>query len=395
MAHAQDMMRSLLACGLFLLCLSMAQAGGPTQADYFGLHIHRADQGTAWPAVPFGSWRLWDAAVSWDRLEPQPRQWDFSRLDRYVAMAALTRTDVLMPLANTPRWAAARPDEPSGYKPGNASEPADLGHWDRFVQAVGERYKGRIRYYEIWNEPDDKTHFTGSLPVLIEMTCRAHRILKQIDPDIRIVSPATAGGGGHIDFLDRFLAQGGKACVDVIAHHFYVPRLGPEAMVPHIRQVRAVMERHRLGHLPLWNTESGWWIENADNGPYGNNVTRGGWRMLSATEAADAVVKSLLLARGEGVDRFYWYAWDNGSMGFLEADGRSLKPAAAAWRRVAELMRGKSSAPCQQTATEWRCELKGQDGRLQAVSWPVDATALLPREGKGNYPALSQIRGLP
>lgn len=389
------MMRRLLACGLYLLGLSMAQAAGPTQADYFGLHIHRADQGTAWPAVPFGSWRLWDASVSWDRLEPQPRQWDFSRLDRYVAMAALTRTDVLMPLANTPRWAAARPDEPSGYKPGNASEPADLGHWDSFVQAVGERYKGRIRYYEIWNEPDDKTHFTGSLSVLIEMTCRAHRILKQIDPDIRVVSPATAGGGGHIDFLDRFLTQGGKACVDIIAHHFYVPRFGPEAMVPHIRQVRAVMERHRLAHLPLWNTESGWWIENADNGPYGNNVTRGGWRMLSATEAADAVVKSLLLARGEGVDRFYWYAWDNGSMGFLEADGRTLKPAAAAWRRVAELMRGKSSTPCQQTAAEWRCELKGQDGWARTVSWPVDATALLPREGKGNYPAISQIRGLP
>lgn len=395
MAHAKTMKSYWLLFSFGLLGFSLANAAGPTPLSYFGLHLHRADQGTPWPAVPFGTWRLWDAYVSWDRIQVQPEQWDFSRLDRYVAMAALTRTEVLLPLANTPRWAAARPDEPSGYKPGNASEPADMQHWERYVAKVGERYKGRIRLYEIWNEPDDKNHFTGSLPVLIDMACRAHRILKQIDPEIRIVSPATAGGGGHIDFLDRFLAQGGKACVDVIAHHFYVPRLGPEAMVPHIRQVRSAMQRHGLAHLPLWNTESGWWIENASNGPYGNNVTRGGWRMLSATEAADAVIKSLLLARGEGVDRFYWYAWDNGSMGFLEADVKTLKPAAIAWQRVVQFMRDKSSFPCVQKDNDWQCVLKDAEGTTHRISWAVDPGALVAREGKGSYPLRSQIRGLP
>ena len=182
----------------------------PVPLTYFGLHIHRADAGTAWPNVPFGSWRLWDAYVGWAQLEPERGKWDFTRLDKYAAMARITKTDLLLPLAMTPRWAAARPDEPSPYKPGNSSEPASLVDWENYVATVAERYKGRIMHYEVWNEPSDKSHFTGNLESLVRLTCAAYRVLKKIDPGIQVVSPASAGGGRHLEYLDNFLRAGGK-----------------------------------------------------------------------------------------------------------------------------------------------------------------------------------------
>ncbi len=315
------MNRIFILIGLFLFLVAgqgrAEEAGGqgaekPVPREFFGLHMHRADAGTAWPSVPFGSWRLWDAYVGWTHLEPERGRWDFSRLDRYVAMAGLTKVDILLPLAMTPQWASVRPFEQRSYKPGNVAEPARMEDWVNYVATVGKRYKGKIRHYEIWNEPSDQSHYSGSREVLVQMTCLAHKTLKEIDPNIRIVSPASAGGGRHIEYLDRFLASGGKDCVDIVGHHFYVFNKPPEAMVPLIREVRRIMRKNGVANKPLWNTETGWWIANGDGTPDHPMVAKGGWKRLDIEkESGDYVVQAFLLARAEGVDRFFWYAWDN------------------------------------------------------------------------------------
>jgi len=136
------MKTSLLAFLAFFLSLTPVRAdtseknADPLPLTYFGLHIHRSDSGTSWPNVPFGSWRLWDSYVGWAQLEPSRGTWDFSRLDKYVAMARLTKVDILLPLAMTPQWASARPYEASPYRPGNAAEPANMDDWVRYVTTV-------------------------------------------------------------------------------------------------------------------------------------------------------------------------------------------------------------------------------------------------------------------
>lgn len=358
-----------------LLALShicSAQSSNQTKIplQYFGLHIHRADEGTPWPNVPFGSWRLWDAHVSWAQLEPKKGQWDFSRLDRYVAMAGITKVDILLPLAMTPKWASARPEEPSAYQLGNVAEPKNLADWTDYVAEVGKRYKGKIFYYEIWNEPSDKTHYSGDIPTLVKLTCEAKRVLKGIDPAIKIVSPASAGGGRHIEYLDRFLAAGGAGCIDIVAHHFYLFKSPPEAMVPLIRAVKKVMAANRVGHLPLWNTETGYWIESKDQIEIPATFSRGGWKMLERDkEAGDYITKALLLARAEGIDRFYWYAWDNRIMGLIEPKQGTPKPAVG---DLAELLRklvGATQLRCFEEYASWRCSFLGSDGEPHTYSW--------------------------
>lgn len=359
-----------------------AAAPEPVTLDYFGLHIHRADRGTAWPSVPFGSWRLWDAYVGWAQLEPARGQWDFARLDRYVAMAQLTHVDLLLPLAMTPQWASARPYEKSGYRPGNAAEPAHMVDWLLYVETVGKRYRGKIRDFEIWNEPSDLNHYTGSVEKLVELTCAAKQVLKAIDPAIRIVSPASAGGGRHLEHLNQFLAAGGKDCIDIVAHHFYVPRYGPEAMVPIIRAVREIMQRNEVGHLPLWNTETGWWIENGDGTPDHEMVAKGGWRKLEETAEAGAVLqRAFLLARAEGVSRFYWYSWDNRyGLGMTESKTGSAKAMAADWTAIVGKMLGRTVLGCAAQEAVWTCELVDAQSVRSKIVWR-DESALTPRVG--------------
>ncbi|KAF0161823.1 MAG: glycosidase-like protein [Rhodocyclaceae bacterium] len=362
-----------LAAAFANVSLSAAQEGGtsPIPLEYFGLHIHRSDAGTAWPKVPFGSWRLWDAYVGWANLEPRRGEWDFARLDRYVAMAGITRVDILLPLAMTPRWASARPDESSAYRPGNIAEPASIADWSNYVATVGKRYKGKIVHYEVWNEPSDSSHYSGTVQTLVKLVCEARRVLKEIDPAIRIVSPASAGGGRHIDYLDQFLAAGGKNCIDIVGHHFYVFKQAPEAMVPLIRQVRNVMRRNGVGAMPLWNTETGWWIENRDGTPDHPMVAKGGWKRLDQDkEAGEYVFRAFLLARAEGVERFYWYAWDNRyGLGLIEPTTGELKPMTESWRGLVQKLEGARDLGCRQKAARWQCDFVDKHGNRESYSW--------------------------
>ena len=88
---------------------------GPVSLVYFGLVMNRegAKGQLPWPSVRFGSWRMWDSYVNWPNLERERGRWDFSVLDKMVDEAQAHGVEVLMPLAHSPRWASARPDEPA------------------------------------------------------------------------------------------------------------------------------------------------------------------------------------------------------------------------------------------------------------------------------------------
>ncbi|MEO6825127.1 MAG: glycosyl hydrolase [Nitrosospira sp.] len=352
---------------------SQTNQSQPIPREFFGLHIHRADRGAAWPNIPFGSWRLWDAYVTWAQLESAQNKWDFSRLDRYVGMAKQHNVEILLPLANTPQWAAARSNEPSGYEPGNASEPSDIEDWRSYVRTVGERYKGHIRSYEIWNEPNATLFYTGSIGKLIDLTCEAFKILKSIDPLNQIVSPAMSTGvTGHLDYLDHFLSAGGKDCIDIVAYHFYVPKSGPESMVPLIRQVRGVMKKNGVSQKPLWNTETGWRFPETDGTTPENKIV-GGWKKIQLDDTSNFALRAFMLARAEGVDRFFWYSWDNPyGLGMIDIKSHKQKPIVEQWRNAFNRLLGVSQMQCSQNGRNWNCSFIRGGGAVDGVSWTAE-----------------------
>jgi hypothetical protein len=332
--------------------------------SYFGLHIHHlaSPVATPWPNMPVPQWRLWDANVTWPDLEPSKGLWRFETLDAYVSLAQQHGTGILLPLGGSPRWASARPTEPTDYYPGFTAEPANIEDWRTFVRTVALRYKGRIQAYEIWNEPNLRQFWTGTTDQMLTLTKEASQIIHSVDPNALVVSPAAAADYG-VPWLAEFLKKGGGEYVDVIGFHFYVSphTLLPEDMLPIIQRVRQVVSENGLRNKPLWNTETGW-LEPA--------------KFDSDELAAGFLARAYILSWAAGVQRFYWYAWDNRSLAIVtyKIVDHTITPAGQAYNIMEQWLVGAQMAGCTESADHsWTCELN-RSGKKEWIVWNPQAT---------------------
>jgi hypothetical protein len=346
----------------------------PVRATLFGMHIHRAGGVTTWPAAPIAAWRLWDTYAVWPWLEPRKGGWQFGSLDKLVSLAEKHRVELLLPLAFSPEWASARPKEKSAYGMGMAAEPANIEDWRNYVATVGKRYKGRIRYYENWNEPNLRNFYSGNMETILALSRDTYRILKGIDPGNVIVSPSPSGGykESAYSWLDEYFSKGGGDFADVIGYHFYVTPGRPERMADEIAKVKTIMARHGLQNKPLWNTESGWFIDNrqarVNPTPTGTKS-----RVLSEEEAAAYVARAYIMNWASGVERYYYYAWDNKEMGLVEPDGKTPKYPAQAYAETHKWLVGARMTRCVSDADEtWICDLERDGGYRGWILWNPD-----------------------
>jgi hypothetical protein len=379
-----------------LLILATALAGpeklvppsDPIPRTLFGMHIHHMLRGAAeptpWPSIPFGTWRLWDAYVAWPWVEPEKGKWDFANLDKYLSQAEQNRVDVLLPLGLSPTWASARPTEKSGYSPGYAAEPKDLNDWRNYVRTIATRYKGRVHAYEIWNEPNLKSFYSGSLPQLVQLVSVAYQTLKEIDPTIIVCSPAFTAAGG-IPMFEQYMKAGGTRYADVIGYHLYVSGGPPEELVGLIQQIREIMTRNGAANKPLWNTETGWAIQNKQS------VVKQG---LSPDEAASYLARAYVLSWASGVSRFYWYSWDNFNMGLVDHDGKTLKSPAIAYGEIQKWLIGARMDSCATDANgTWTCATS-RDGDYHGwIVWNPARTVNLTLPGTWKVKQVRDLAG--
>ncbi len=328
-------------------------------SSYFGLHIHHLANPvpTPWPNIPVPQWRIWDANVTWPDLEPSKGEWRFSNLDAFVSMAQQHGTGILLPLGGSPRWASARPTLPSNYYPGFTAEPANIEDWRIFVKTVVSRYKGRIQAYEIWNEPNLQDFWTGTTDQMLNLTREASQIIHSVDPNAIVVSPAATADYG-VSWIAEFLRKGGGQFVDVIGFHFYVNphTLLPEDMLPVIQRVRQVMADNGSSNKPLWNTETGW-LPPA--------------KFDSDEVAAGFLARAYILSWVAGVQRFYWYAWDNGSLAIVtyKRNERTITPAGSAYKIMEQWLVGARIDKCSESPDHsWTCELN-RSGKDEWIVW--------------------------
>jgi hypothetical protein len=340
----------------------------PVPATYFGVHLHRPSAAT-WPQVPFTEWRLWDSkGTVWYDLEPHKGDWEFSQLDQDVALAKERHVEVLLTLGQSPPWASSRPNDPPSWRPGGVAPPKDEEDWKDYVRTVAARYRGRIRQYEIWNEPNLKDSYSGTREQLIVLARDAYRIIHQIDPTAIVVSPSVTGGY-DVGWLIHYLDLGGGDYADVIGYHFYTSPESPESGVKTIRQVRAAMAAHGIDK-PLWDTETGYTIQSdlTTVVPPKGSLSR----LLSHQEAIAYVMRAYALNWAAGATRLYWYDWDGNSMGLGDELGRRRKPAAAGYTVIQQWLAGVTMRSCDQDGSHnWTCELS--NGRsAEWIVWNSD-----------------------
>lgn len=389
-----------LAAGLLLLLLAQgssaasgdvfaeatANRGRVLTQEYFGIHFHRLvlnpDEKaipTAWPALNFGSVRLWDSGTLWAEVAPKAGQWNFGRMDHYVGEANRHGASVLYTLGGTPRWASARPDERCPYGYGCAAEPVRLAHWEEYVRRVAQRYRGTIGAFELWNEPNfsdiardrgQPAFYSGSVADMVGMARAARKVLDEVGPGTVLATPGFVNGP---DRLDLFLGAGGKAYVQAIDYHFYAQ--DADHFVRQILEVREVMRRHGLENLPLWNTELG--VEVYEEG---SPLPPGAQKRLTRREAAARMAHFLVLGAAAGIDRFYYYAWDNDRSGMVTRRGDRL-PAYEAMARVQGWLIGARMQGCASPARDTvacRIERGGQEALVAWSSQPGERALKLP-----------------
>jgi len=336
--------------------IKLAPPASPVPREFFGLHIHRAFGTTPWPPVPFGSWRLWDAKVHWPQVETQRNVWQWEILDREVELAEKHNVDLLLPFGETPEWAASG----GRFRTAIVGDIADLEDWRTFIRTQAMRYKGRILYYEIWNEPNlPRNRDIGTPEKMLTLAREAYTILKQVDRNIKVISPSPVNANG-LDWLERYLQLGGGKYADIIGYHFYTYHR-PETMLQLILPAKELMRKYGVADKPLWNTESGW-IKN----PLTDRIDL-------VEQAPGWAARAYILNWAAGVQRFYWYAWDDDghdSIPFTQEDQATATNSAHAYAEVQKWMVGSRMDSCERQADEnWVCKLTRESGSGAWILW--------------------------
>lgn len=245
--------------------------------------------------------------------------WD--KYDHIVALAERYDLNILARLDNPPAWTRADPDA------GDHAPPDDLADFANYVRAVAERYRGRIRYWQLWNEPNIYPEW-GKRDVdpeaYTQLLCRGYAALKAVDPANVVVSaalaPTVAMGGRDLNdyvYLQRMYAAGAGDCFDVMAAQGYGFNSGPtdRRMRPttlnfaHNLYIRDLMVAHGDEGKAIWLTEVAWNPIDAPDVPP-DVRGRANYGVVTQEQAARYLVGGWQRAQQEwpwtGV-LFYWF----------------------------------------------------------------------------------------
>ncbi len=354
--------RHNLGAGTMLIAAggsSSAAAPDPTitsrtaSSAFFGMTV--LNYQNVIPRLTFGTARTWDAwpALDWAEANPAAGQYNFAPLNAYIATNLSRNREIVYTFGRTPRWASTSRDATGPYGPGQCAPPT-LSAWDQYVASVVTNAAGRIKYWELWNEPDQRTSYCGDIPSMVTMAQHAYAIIKKIDPSAAVLSPAPSGETGATWF-NSFLKSGGLNTFDVVAFHGYGGAQA-ERINAIVDDYRRIMSRYNLSALPIWDTECSWGESNI-----GDEAHR-----------AAFLSKYFFLQWSSGVDRVLWYAYDGlpqwGRL--IEATGKLLPSGVAYGESYKWIVGATLTQPCAQDRSgTWTCSITRPGGYHAEILW--------------------------
>ena len=249
-----------------------------------------------------------DAISAWDKYD------QIVDLTEQYNLRIFARLDV------PPAWSRSNPDA------GDFAPPDDFQDFANYATAVAERYKGRIQYYQVWNEPNIYPEW-GNQDVnpeaYTDLLCRTYAALKAVDPEIVVISGALAStvslSGRDLNdyiFLQRMYDAGAGECFDILAVQGYGFNSGPtdRRMRPttinfsHNLYIRDIMVANGDAHTPIWITEAAWNPQPRD--PSVVQVLYGNYGIVTPEQAARYMPLAYQRAQEEWPwvgAIFYWF----------------------------------------------------------------------------------------
>ena len=214
--------------------------------------------------------------VQWPSVEVAKGRYDWGLIDKLVD--GLTSRGIKLFLGTGCNSHAEYHDFPKGYHFPPTDSPEALEGYCRYAKAMVERYKDRVRHYEIWNEPNIQSFWRPEpdAKAYALLVRRVNEAIRSIDSKVKIIGGALARLDPEtIQYIQDFLSQPATAeAIDILTYHPYNP--APEAMLENITALREAVRQLHPG-LPIWQGEcgcpsSGDTIHFRGDAPWGYNV---------------------------------------------------------------------------------------------------------------------------
>ena len=207
--------------------------------------------------------RAWNDGADyflWFNIEPRKGFFDWTRTDKAVANATRNGVNILGVLGYPPLWAAENPQyvkipHSLAYMSGRW-KPHSVEEWSNYVYQTVSRYKGQVKYWEIYNEvdfhpPGMPASFSGSTRDYFELLKAAWNAAKKADPECKIlISGFSTAAVCDLNMPFDLLKMGAAKYIDNFSIHSYQGVLG-------VDKLRQAIDAAAPG-MPFWQTEQMW-----------------------------------------------------------------------------------------------------------------------------------------
>lgn len=398
----------MLISNLGQLSVTSASTSSSIPASFFGITIDTSV--TSWPVtLPFGTVGKTAAGgpqggtfdTYWLGLEPSNGTFDWTPLDNLIAAARSAGiASVMYTLYETPTWASSNPTQSCFATQkfgilGCAAPPRYISDWDTFVTRLVTRYKGQIQYYEVWNEPNVSTEYSGNITEMVTLAQHAYGIIKSIDPSALVLAPGISVGGiatyttgcsPSLCWLAEYLQAGGGQYADGVDFHgktcvaanSVCSRLGiacpsyaeieqcqGSSVIAQIDDVRSLMSAYEISGKFVVDSEGGYSEDIGKNNLWG-----------TADQQTATVSRFFIVRASEDLKVAVWFSWfpSGFSVNGQSLSGLGTSTASSeisqAYRQTYDWLVGASfTSPCSLSNGLWTCSITSPQGHQELILW--------------------------
>lgn len=256
----------------------------------------------------------------WDEIEPAPGNFQFNKYDAIVNLLVTNNIKILGILNYSAPWAS----EGGEWN----QPPKDNALFVNYAVRVIERYKGKIKHWEIWNEPDSHTYWVNQdgLKSYCLLLKSVYTAAKKADPDCKILNGGLANG---LLSVNRLYDNGAKDYFDILNIHIFESPLNPgsiKRVTAYPKLAYKAMKRNGDAHKKIWVTEIGcpgvrrgiktgnWWMGKNPTERQQADWLKDVYTHLLENKSIEKVFWAFFRDCkehwGNGVDRFGLVRWD-------------------------------------------------------------------------------------
>gem|GEM_PF-3553562 len=347
----------------------------------------------------------------WDHVEPEKGELDWKSLDLRVNTFEKHGFDMFITLnPNAPGWARGENRYP---KVRDGKSYASLEDYGEFFFKVAERYRDRIKYYEVINEPD---LMIADVQTYLEFAKAGHRGIKRGAPAAIVLATGVSGvdfDRGNVPFTTKFLELGGDKYCDLIPFHPYAyPRAFAQGSAESPEENKQAEKQGWIRELcqkynrRMWIGELGWDLASEGRGSSDERFIYPSVQFpKEERDFANYLTRSMLIGKMEPkLEAYFWHAasfdetpynWKGNCTGYSPfGRGDNVLASGAAYANVASLTEGFTFSRSLDLKDEnlWAAMFK-RDAKAILAVWAVRDAFLLPGSLLGGEVKILDILG--